>query len=306
MGSKIPAAMLYSGQTVTALSYEAEPGGEIFCTSNECQAELSFVRRHNRKYQSKTIEIAPCFRLKKHHVHHLACKYNIEGRLDLIAKSSDSDVFQSLEKSKYEFRLHVLLKALRVLDEYRVIELARKWGGSFDQNKSYSNKGKLTSYLRTLGQILELKSYCEDDEELASRIILDYRGSKIKWQKFHYDEKNLPMLVQDHGTGELDTPLAISGHVYSVKNLPSGKCVVVELYSPVLVHDPSKRAWKATPQVYMHGEKLQSVIQKGAEYIFFGRWEVSLKTYSKSGEKNRINYQNIKMNISSSDHFIEI
>ena len=307
MGSKIPEARVESGRRVTALTYEASPAGRIYCSFVDCNSELSFVRRHNRKYQSKTIEIAPCFRLKQHQVHVVGCKYNIEGQLDLIAKYSESEIFEALGKSKYEFRLHVLLKALRVLDEDRIHELARKWGASFDQNKNYANKGALTNYLRTLRQILELRNYCEEDEQLGSLVVLNYHGRKIKWLDFYYDEKNLSSLVETHGVESIEIPLAISGHIYSVKKLKVVKdCHVVELYSPEIKRDTLGRAWKSTAQIYLNGSKLHGLIKEGKEYIFFGRWEVLLKQHLASQSSGRISYQNIKMHIHNTDHFVEI
>lgn len=307
MGSKIPEAKIESGERVTALKYEAAPAGKIYCSSVACNAELSFVRRHNRKYQSKTIEIAPCFRLKKYHLHVVGCKYNIEGQLDLIAKSSESEIFEALGKSSYEFRLHVLLKALRVLDEGRINELAKKWGASFSQNKKYANKGVLTNYLRTLGQILELRNYCEENDQLGELVVLNYHGRKIRWLDFYYDERNLSSLVETHGVGSVEIPLAVSGHIYSVKKLQVVKdCHVVELYSPEIVRDALGRAWKSTAQIYLNGSKLKGVINEDKEYIFFGKWEVSLKQHSSSGDSGKINYQNVKMHIQNADHFIEI
>lgn len=307
MGSKIPEAKVETGERVTAIKYEETPAGKLYCASIACAAELSFVRRHNRKYQSKTIEIAPCFRLKKHHLHVEGCKYNIEGQLDLIAKQSKSEVFEALGKSSFEFRLHVLLKALRVLDEDKIHELAKKWGAAFDQNKSYANRGALTNYLRTLGQILELKNYCDEGDQLGGLVVLNYHGKKIRWLDFYYDEKNLSSLVETHGIDSIEIPLAISGHIYSVKNLGGAKdCHVVELYSPEVKRDEFGRAWKSTAQIYLNGSKLHGLIAESKEYIFFGKWEVSIKEKFSDKSSSRIKYQNIKMHISNADHFIEV
>ncbi|KGK01675.1 hypothetical protein, partial [Pseudoalteromonas sp. ND6B] len=112
MGSKIPEASLGFGNRVDATDYENKPYGTLFCASPSCSAQLSFVKRHDRKYATKTVEIAPCFRLKRNEEHSAKCKYNIGGQLNIIAKSSDSAVFSAIEESKYEFRLHILLKAL--------------------------------------------------------------------------------------------------------------------------------------------------------------------------------------------------
>lgn len=77
MGSKIPEARNALGAKASALQYEGNPVGQLFCPSNGCEARLSFVKRHDRRYATKTIEVAPCFRLKKRFNHDANCKYNL-------------------------------------------------------------------------------------------------------------------------------------------------------------------------------------------------------------------------------------
>ena len=182
MGSKIPDAKVERGSLVSALAYEQQPFGKLFCSITGCQAELSFVKRHNRRYESKTVEIAPCFRLKRYEHHSLGCKYDLSGRLEVVAKQSDSEVFGAISDSQYEFRLHILLKALWVLTDQQVRRKGVSWGGAGEQDKKYSNKGRLTNYLRTLKQIMELRELCEEREELSSLVTLNFKGQKIPAQ----------------------------------------------------------------------------------------------------------------------------
>ena len=165
VGSKIPKAQLKSGSKVSATEYEENPYGNLFCTSQDCSAQLSFVKRHNRKCASKTIEVVPCFRLKRNEGHDINCKYNISGQLSIIARASKSEVFSAIEKSRYEFRLHILLKALWDLSKSDNESNDENLGVSGAKNKKYSNQGKLSNYLRTLKQILELRVLCEDNKD---------------------------------------------------------------------------------------------------------------------------------------------
>lgn len=128
MGSKIPEAKLASGTKTTALKYEEKPFGDIFCCSPGCGVQLSFVKRHDRRYSTKTIEIAPCFRLKKNEAHDVSCKYNIDGQLNIIAKDSESEVFSAISQSKYEFRLHILIRAMWELTNSEVEDKGKGWG----------------------------------------------------------------------------------------------------------------------------------------------------------------------------------
>jgi hypothetical protein len=301
MGSKIPEAKVASGRRVSALAYEQTTvKGKVFCSSTDCTARLSFVKRHTRHYVKKNIQIAPCFRLKPRESHAEHCKYNIKGRLQLIAKDSDSEIFLALKQSKYVFRLHVLIKALWTASDEDVIAQGKTWGGENASNKAFSNQGRLTNYLKTLGQIIELRNYCQNNEQLSKLVKLDYDGEMINWSDFYYDRNNLDELVSRYGAGEIKIPLAIAGDVYNIDIQGSKHRHVVELYSPDTGLDSNKLSTISTPQIYLTNPKLFSLIDPSKEYVFFGKWRVIIK------QKGSKIYQDIKMFITEPDHFIEI
>lgn len=303
MGSKIPEARLASGNKVTALEYEeANTKQKISCCSIGCTARLSFVKRHYRHYANKKPkEIFPCFRLKPGENHEEHCRYNLKGMLKLIAKDSDSEIFSSFQKSNFVFRLHVLIKALREATDEEFFLQGKKWGGESNSNKAYSNRGRLTSYLRTLSQIIELRNYCKNNDQLAKLVKLDYDGELINWYDFYYDSENLTELVTRHGVGRVKIPLAIAGHIFKIDNN------VVELDSPYVLPDSNNVLMKPAPKIYLNNPNLLSFIDSGNEYVFFGRWEITIKQKAATvaGKPTKV-YQNIKMRITESDHFIEI
>jgi len=309
MGSKIPEASLSSGNKVTAIHYEENPFGNLFCLSPSCDAQLSFVKRHDRKYLSKTIEIAPCFRLKRSEEHSLDCKYNIGGQLNIIAKSSDSDVFSAVDKSKFEFRLHVLLKALWEMSKLQIESKGKNWGGSGENNKNFKNSGKLSNYLRTLKQILELRTLCENNAELKSLVTLNYKGNKINWDRFYFDHENLTSFVKNYGTDKYTLPLAISGFIHEIRESKNPKFpyTVVELNSPFVAPDNKGIIRKPVPQIILKKESLVAHIDPTKEYIFFGQWKVRENTTKSKNENsdNRWVFENIEMYIENKDHFIE-
>lgn len=303
MGSKIPEARLSSGNKVTALVYEETiREGKVSCCSPACTARLSFVKRHLRNYANKKpIEILPCFRLKSGEIHGEHCKYNLKGRLQLIAKHSESEVFSALEQSKFVFRLHVLIKALWAATEEDFISHGKTWGGEDNSNKAYSNQGSLTNYLKTLRQIIELRNHCDNNDQLAKLVKLDYEGELINWHDFYYDSENLNELVKRHGAGKVKIPLAIAGHVFNIdKQGPPYNCHVVELYSPHASPNSDDILTTTTPQIHLKNPELFTLIDPDKEYVFFGKWEIHTK------QKKTKAYQDIKMFITEQDHFIEI
>lgn len=312
MGSKIPKAKLEGGLTMTAEAYEdATKKVGLFCASAGCSAQLSFVQRHKRKYESKTIEIPPCFRLKKYENHADSCKFNIGGQLKIVAKHSDSDVFAAVNESKFEFRLHILLKAFRELTTEDIEALGRQWGSATAQNKQYDNKGHLQSYLRTLGQILELRTLCEDNSELKTLVTLKHNGKKIPWDQFYFDHHNLITLPAIYGNGRtetyIDIPLAICSHVESKKPpTDTFKCHTVNLSTPFISPDENNLITKPTVQISLKNPNLAAQLTIGKEYVFFGKWRIRPRFKDKTSETGlQWLFQNIEMAIYYSDHFIE-
>jgi len=308
VGSKIPEAKLVSGTKTTAIEYEEKPFGDIFCCSPGCDAQLSFVKRHDRRYSTKTIEIAPCFRLKKNESHDISCKYNIDGQLNIIAKGSESEVFSAISQSKYEFRLHILIRALWELKNSEIEDKGKGWGGSGEQNKNYANKGKLSNYLKTLRQILELRALCEDNQELKKLVTLKFKEKKVTWEKFYFDHENLGRFVQAHGANEFTMPLAISGHIHEIRN-PNEKFSfhVVELSSPFVEPDENGVVRKPVPQIVLKNPLLLEHINPEKEYIFFGQWKARLREKNGRGSNSAQKwiFENIEIYIDHKDHFIE-
>jgi hypothetical protein len=106
----------------------------------------------------------------------------------LIVRESDSEVLESLQNQKYEFRLHILQHSKKELAEVSP-ETEHKSKTPAPQ-KTYLTMGGLSSYLRTMNQIMELRSQIEGHEELGELVELDFRGTKIKWKNFYYENES--------------------------------------------------------------------------------------------------------------------
>lgn len=308
MGSKIPRARLASGSKVDVLTYEKRSDeANIWCETTGCKAKLSFVSRHNRRCTSKTIEIPPCFRLKPHEIHAEHCKYNIGGALRIIAKSSESEVFNAISEKRFEFRLHILIRALRELSDIEVGKVSEGWGAGNESNKAFKNKGKLSNYLRTLKQIIEIRTLCENDDELKSLIILKFKGDKVPWSRFFFDDSNIDKFIKYYGKDKYTIPLAISGNIYKIAE-PSDNFPfhVVELHSPFVKPNEKGVIKRNIVQVVLKNPKLVGLLSIGDYFVFFGQWSVVVKESKKKigPNKNTMVYQNIKMYINNPDHFV--
>lgn len=162
--------------------------GSLSCSDKPCPARVSYVSEHERGAYESSVIVKPFFRLAAHNRHLDSCKYNTRGKMLLIVRESDSEVLESLQNQKYEFRLHILQHSKKELAEVSP-ETEHKSKTPAPQ-KNYINKGKLSSYLRTMNQIMELRSQIEGHEELGELVELDFRGTKIKWKNFYYENES--------------------------------------------------------------------------------------------------------------------
>ncbi|MDT4811005.1 hypothetical protein FQZ97_439310 [compost metagenome] len=303
MGSKIPQAFVPGRGKFTAWEYEALLSTpQPYCHSTGCQAEISFVKRHDRQFADQTIEVAPSYRLKKSAVHHPECIYNLNGRLQVVARSSDSDVFEAFSQAQYEFRLHVLLKEYWETTKQEYDQKA-KAPGPTTQEKDFANRGRLSSYLKTLKQILELRNLCNGNEELKEVITLNFKGKKIPWSKFFFDHRNLHYFLRCYPADSYTIPLAINGHIRQIEP-PTGnlKYHTVKLSSPYVAADVNNVIKKPMPQIVVTDPSVAEELVSGDEYIFFGVWKPSL---SRNIRRNIIwENQKIEMRIQNDEHFI--
>lgn len=165
-----------------------EMNGSLSCSEKPCAARVSYVSEHERGAYESSVIVKPFFRLVAHNRHLDSCKYNTRGKMLLIVRGSDSEVLESLQNQKYEFRLHILQHWKKELTE--VSPETEPKSKTPAPQKTYLTSGRLSSYLRTINQIMELRSQIEGHEELGELVELDFRGTKIKWKNFYYENES--------------------------------------------------------------------------------------------------------------------
>lgn len=109
MGIKMSMAYYEPGGLVVAIKQaNKEMNGSLSCSDKSCPARFSYILEHERVAYESSIVVKPFSRLAAHNRHLNSCKYNTRGKMLLIVRESDSEVLESLQNQKYEFRLHIL------------------------------------------------------------------------------------------------------------------------------------------------------------------------------------------------------
>ncbi|WP_289118103.1 hypothetical protein [uncultured Idiomarina sp.] len=165
--------------------------GEYVCHVNGCDAEMSFVHSYEQRRLDKVITVPSFFKLKQNQKHSYEfCPYNTEGAVKVIARDSDPNVLRSLDNNKYEFSLQILHKPeFSETETGPINDSIESLNKKSPKGKVYTRKGTASSYLKVLNQVLALRAKLEEDSELASLIVLNYRGKKVKWSDFYFEEE---------------------------------------------------------------------------------------------------------------------
>jgi len=224
-----------TGKEITVKDCEKGHDGEYVCKTDGCNAQMSFVRAHEKRRLDKTIEIPSFFKLKPNEKHsYKICPYNTKGAVEIIARDSDSNILKSIEDEKYEFNLQVLHKENN--PQKKVTEVDSKSSvneSSARKGKVYTRSGTASSYIKTLTQILTLRAQLEDNNELASLITLTYKNSKIKWSNFYFEIDDYIRAYEITKNSKISYPTCFHG-VISKATSPSEKFK----YAKFKLHSP--------------------------------------------------------------------
>lgn len=220
---------------VTVADCENGYEGKYICLTDGCGAEMSFVHSYEQRRLEKIIEVPSFFKLKPKEQHSYGkCPYNTKGAVEIIARDSDPNVLKALDDEKYEFSLQVLHKpensshknSNRKTDRINNIQDSPK-------GKKITRKGTATSYIKTLTQILTLKAKLEGNEDISSFLRLNYRGKRIKWNEFYFEEDGYISAYQIVGNEKSSYPMCFHGIISKI--IPSHekfKYPKIKLHSP--------------------------------------------------------------------------
>lgn len=145
---------------ITAKNCENGYKGEYVCITEDCNAQMSFVRLYEQRRLNKVISVSSFFKLKPNETHaYKSCPYNTRGSVEIIARESDPSVLKALNNGKYEFSLQVLHKP--EIGRAQITRDRKDNLGNIEtppKGMKYARNGVATSYIRVLTQILTLRA----------------------------------------------------------------------------------------------------------------------------------------------------
>lgn len=293
---------------VTIADCEKGFKSNYICITKNCDAEISFTYKFERRYSEKTIEVPSFFGLKNGEVHKLGeCPFNTLGVISIIAKDSDSNTLKAISESKYEFSLQILHLFSNYNDksENKTIE-SNSNKPNQPKQKQYIKKGLLNSYIKTLQQIIQLRIMVEKNKDVSQYLTFKYRDKKINWNSFYFEVEEYSKIFDKIIKMDKKHPICISGRVKSI-TAPTEKFnfYTVKLLSPWIASNDSI---KKVPTVSLNfpANNYNANIKEGSELISYG--EVYGKEADKlwlptNGEQG-IMFQNIKMRINHKEQVL--
>lgn len=189
--------------------------GNYICITNNCNAQMSFNPRHERRLETKTIVVEPYFKLKKGQDHSTDCPYNIQGSVDIIARDSDNNLIKSLDNGNYEFSLQILHTPENNQNKPQTTSpIDSASPNANNAIRGYQSKGTAPTYINTLQKILELRARVEENSDIAPLINLKHQGNSINWNKFYFDDDNYISLLSILKKQAISYPICICGTVF--------------------------------------------------------------------------------------------
>ncbi len=242
-----------------------------------CGAGVSFVPQHTREIGGKVFGVQGYFRLLPKTSHDERCTFNIQGKLDTIARRS-LGVLQALEEGQYRFRL-LAHKEMRDLSLHSSrINLSRR----YDQREAHSASASiaehllLSAYLNTAKRVLQLHARCQADNSLRHVIELVFNGLSISWDEFYYEPERYLAAYRWLGRKYASFPIAIAGRVSKIEAIKTrGRLLHVVKLMP---STPEKYVRDSTvaelvgASVWCSQESWLQPLQQDDMVLIFGYW----------------------------------
>ncbi|MED2492294.1 hypothetical protein P4120_30625 [Bacillus thuringiensis] len=232
----------------------------------ECPRTVFHRRTHNRAGS----EIPALFYLEAGALHEEYCSYNTLGQVKKIARESDDDILGSIDKKNFVFRLNLIHKPLKEVNDLDKQLSMKNIEGSSNKDIRYQSRGKLNSYLATMQKIIRLRNTLEEQNELAQHIEIDMYGQRIRWSDFYYESERYMQAYKylDKMNWKNRHPICIEGVVDSVKYMPKSGKYAINLVRKKEKNNTSGSLKFVSPSIYFDAKQLSpESIQKGQQIV---------------------------------------
>jgi len=218
MGVKVSSVI--DKRTLKVVTVKNAYHGDFICKTENCNADMIFVKEHEKRRLEKTIFVPSFFKLKSNKNSHAeTCPFNTKGIMKIIARGSDSNILKALGENKYEFSLQILHKNIKENHLIKPTDNGENASNPhYKKTTQYIKKGTTCSYIKTLKSILELRAKIEEESELASIVGLKYNSKKIPWNKFFFDDTQYMDAYKLNENSPIEYPICIQGSVSKVIN----------------------------------------------------------------------------------------
>lgn len=271
----------YTTEALQRRHDDGMPIPELFCNDLACRKAVRFVPRHqqNRKNLSEPVDVPAYIGLSSGSAHVNGCHYDADKRITVIVNESDPDFLTPLAAGQHELRLLLLHNGLSnkpISGGNPKAPLPAS--GANPTGKQYVPSGKkLDAYLRTTGDLLELRELCDSDADLARRLTIRFGGKSIRWSDFFFekDDYREAWAAVKRGSGQLH-PIALMGEVKSVvPPKPGSSYTSVYLNCRSAYYRTSEADKVETYEVSVQytDVKWLASFAPGTSVIMFGLWE---------------------------------
>jgi hypothetical protein len=242
-----------------------------------CQASVDFVNAFTRDVGEDIVAVDPFFRLHNGHKHGSACRYNVHGKIAVIAKESEGDIFAALQGNRYELRL---LAGKRAVEQLRELDRKKKdpdsdaATGTTDKIYLEAEK-RLGAYINSAQRVLKVRAACENHSEIEDVLQLVFDGVRLPWNDFYFEDDEYFKCFSQVTQATVDVPVAINGTVKEVSIVKGriGNFSVIDLVRPYRKTDQADVLDAACFSIWSPDLDAFHAYKKGSEILAFGLWE---------------------------------
>lgn len=258
-----------------------------------CDAQVNFVNGYPRELGEKIIYVKSFFRLKSGFKHNIACEYNIEGQIKVIARESEGNILAPTESGRFELRLLAAKKAIKELQELvrSKNKSDSKSTNTAKEKKYIKSKKRLGSYINSALRVLKVRGLCEDNSEIENLLELVFDGSRLPWRNFYYEEDDYFKCHSYLKKSTVTVPVAIKGIIKSIEvvNGKNKSFTVINLIGPYRKSGQEEIMDSANVSVWSPNLDAFNGYSIDDEIIAFGIWDYeNMKKSSNNNSKSPI------------------
>jgi hypothetical protein len=275
----------YTVEQLQSLHDRQQQVPELICSYEVCGCDVRFVSRYqqNRKNRIEPVDVPAYIGLTSDSEHAVGCGYDASKQIVTIAARSDKDFLAALDNGKRELRLLLLHNGLTRPglsgDKPRPGSSSAPGLRGGTSTTVLASGEKLSSYLHTTADLLELRALCESDEVIAAELTLRFGTKRLSWDNFFFErDRSDDAWAAIKAGGANMHPIALVGEVKShYIPGPDAKYKSCFLNCRPLYRSTTDRDCVDVFEIsvsHLDGRWL-STFPDGTEIVMFGLWELA-------------------------------